>query len=100
MGTVQVAHGLGEYHGRYHELAERLNRKGYIVFCNDHLGHGLNVSKQNPKGYFGDEESFSDVVNHLAEMNSYIRKKYPSKKHFLVAIVLVLLFHYLYYKED
>ena len=43
VGTVQVAHGLGEYHGRYHELAERLNRKGYIVFCNDHLGHGLNV---------------------------------------------------------
>ena len=85
IGTVQVAHGLGEYHGRYHELAERLNRKGYIVFCNDHLGHGLNVSKQNPKGYFGDEESFGDVVNHLAEMNSYIRKKYPAKKHFLVA---------------
>ena len=30
IGTVQIAHGLAEYHGRYHEVAEFLNNKGFI----------------------------------------------------------------------
>jgi alpha-beta hydrolase superfamily lysophospholipase len=37
---VQVAHGLGEYAGRYEELAQELVNAGYTVYADDHRGHG------------------------------------------------------------
>ena len=97
IGTIQIIHGLVEYHGRYHETAEYLNKNGFIVFCNDHLGHGLNVSDGNLKGFFQDENGYEAVVNQLGEMNSHIRKEYPTLKHFVLshslgtALVLSLL---------
>ena len=69
-GTIQIAHGLVEYHGRYDDLANFLNKNGYIVFCNDHLGHGLHVKNGSKKGYFSEEDGYENVVNQFAEMNS------------------------------
>ncbi|MDT0309978.1 lysophospholipase [Streptomyces sp. DSM 44917] len=42
-GIVQIAHGMGEHAGRYAHLAEYLNATGYIVYANDHRGHGLSM---------------------------------------------------------
>ena len=39
IGTVQIIHGLVEYHGRYQETAEYLNKNGFIVFCNDPVSY-------------------------------------------------------------
>ena len=85
IGTVQIAHGLAEYHGRYHEVAEFLNNKGFIVYCNDHLGHGLNISDGSTEGYFKKERGYSAVVDQLAEMNLYIRKENPSLRHYMLS---------------
>ena len=41
--TVQIIHGLAEHHKRYDLTAKSLNDKGFQVYCNDHLGHGLHV---------------------------------------------------------
>ena len=38
--AVQIAHGMGEHIGRYQRVAERLNEAGYVVYGNDHRGHG------------------------------------------------------------
>ncbi|TFD70674.1 alpha/beta fold hydrolase [Cryobacterium gelidum] len=38
--VVQVAHGVGEHAQRYAALAADLNRAGYTVYADDHLGHG------------------------------------------------------------
>ena len=83
-GTIQIAHGLVEYHDRYDEFAKFLNEHGYIVYCNDHLGHGLHVKKGELKGYFADENGYEAVVDQLAEMNSVIRKAHPSLNHFFI----------------
>ncbi|MAV83858.1 MAG: alpha/beta fold hydrolase [Gammaproteobacteria bacterium] len=83
-GTVQIAHGLVEHHGRYKELANFLNQNRYVVFCNDHLGHGLHIQNGMQKGYFSDEDGYENVVNQFGEMNAFIRKNYPLKKHFLL----------------
>ncbi len=40
-GVVQIAHGLGEHIGRYAALAEVLVRGHFVVYGNDHRGHGL-----------------------------------------------------------
>ncbi|MET0780224.1 MAG: alpha/beta hydrolase [Microbacterium sp.] len=39
-GVVQLAHGYGEHAGRYGRLIDALNSGGYIVYADDHLGHG------------------------------------------------------------
>ena len=41
-GVAQIAHGLGEHIGRYAELAETLVHREFVVYGNDHRGHGLN----------------------------------------------------------
>lgn len=38
--VVQIAHGLGEYAGRYEALAQALVADGYSVYADDHRGHG------------------------------------------------------------
>jgi alpha-beta hydrolase superfamily lysophospholipase len=46
-GVVQIAHGLGEYAGRYEYLAQELVNAGYSVYADDHRGHGLTGLEQH-----------------------------------------------------
>ena len=47
IGVVQIAHGLGEYAGRYEYLAQELVNAGYSVYADDHRGHGLTGLEQH-----------------------------------------------------
>ncbi|CAN0135207.1 unnamed protein product [Ectocarpus sp. 6 AP-2014] len=38
-----IAHGLHSHSGRWSKLAHHYTEKGYVVFANDHIGHGLTV---------------------------------------------------------
>ncbi|WP_348789806.1 alpha/beta hydrolase [Leifsonia sp. NPDC080035] len=38
--AVQLSHGVGEHAGRYLALAEHLVGEGYVVYADDHRGHG------------------------------------------------------------
>ncbi len=46
-GVVMVLHGMGEYAGFYNRFAEYLNGRGYIVFADDHRGHGRTEKDEN-----------------------------------------------------
>ena len=85
IATVQIFHGLVEYHARYDETAKFLNKHGFIVYCNDHLGHGLNVTHGGSKGFFKEENGYEAVVDQLSELNSIIRKEKPIIKHFVLS---------------
>lgn len=39
-GVVQLLHGVGEHAGRYAHLIGELIAEGYIVYADDHRGHG------------------------------------------------------------
>lgn len=39
--SVFIAHGLHSHGGRWSKVAHHYTEKGYLVFANDHLGHGL-----------------------------------------------------------
>lgn len=39
-GAVQIAHGVGEHALRYEVLAQALVEAGYVVYADDHRGHG------------------------------------------------------------
>ena len=45
--VVQIAHGLGEYAGRYENLAQALVTSGYSVYADDHRGHGRTGVEQH-----------------------------------------------------
>lgn len=46
-GVMQIAHGLGEYAGRYERLAQALVAAGYSVYADDHRGHGRTGVEQH-----------------------------------------------------
>ena len=39
-GVVQLLHGVGEHAGRYGALIAALTEAGFIVYADDHRGHG------------------------------------------------------------
>lgn len=50
-GLIQLVHGVNEYIGRYDPLARFLAEQGFIVFGEDHLGHGKSgIFAQTPQG--------------------------------------------------
>ncbi|GAB3595913.1 alpha/beta fold hydrolase [Microbacterium tumbae] len=46
-GVVQLLHGVGEHAGRYGELIAALTRAGFIVYADDHRGHGRTGMQQH-----------------------------------------------------
>ncbi|MFK4789696.1 alpha/beta fold hydrolase [Microbacterium sp. ZW T5_56] len=45
-GVVQLAHGVGEHAGRYALLIAALQGEGWIVYADDHRGHGRTGMRQ------------------------------------------------------
>ena len=39
-GVLQIAHGMGEHSLRYRPIAQALATAGFVVYANDHRGHG------------------------------------------------------------
>lgn len=77
-GIIQVAHGMIDYIGRYHRLAEFITGEGYILAGNHHLGHGKSVNSEDDYGFFADESGVDFLVRDMHTMNKYLRDKFPS----------------------
>src|SRR5262249_5021138 len=82
-GVVQIAHGLGEHIGRYAELAETLVHREFVVYGNDHRGHGLTAK---PAGNFGDFGSggFEQLVRGCASLVGLAKHEHPGKPYILL----------------
>ncbi|GAB2527812.1 alpha/beta hydrolase [Microbacterium petrolearium] len=46
-GVVQLLHGVGEHAGRYAHVIEALTGAGFVVYADDHRGHGRTGMKQH-----------------------------------------------------
>ncbi|MDY0985106.1 alpha/beta hydrolase [Microbacterium sp. CFBP9023] len=46
-GVVQLLHGVGEHAGRYGALIAALTKAGFIVYADDHRGHGRTGIRQH-----------------------------------------------------
>lgn len=82
-GVVQIAHGLGEHIRRYAELAEVLVRGHFVVYGNDHRGHGLTAK---PTGSFGDfgRGGFDLLVDDMAFLRTIASNENPGKPYILL----------------
>ncbi|OCL26199.1 alpha/beta hydrolase [Orenia metallireducens] len=82
-GIVQIAHGMAEHAGRYEEFAKELVNSGYIVYANDHRGHGRTAANLEELGYFADKEGWTLVIKDMYQLTVMIRSKYPQIPIFL-----------------
>jgi len=64
--VVQVVHGFAEHSGRYMNVVNQLTPLGYIIYANDHRGHGKSDGKRNYVDYFDqyieDEKKLYDLI--------------------------------------
>ena len=81
--VVQIAHGGAEHAGRYAHVGEALAKAGYVVYADDHRGHGKTgqkagrLGKLSPGGWDG-------MVRDLKELTDIIKKDYPGLPVFLL----------------
>ena len=76
-GIVQIAHGMGEHSLRYRHIAESLVAAGYIVYANEHRGHGQQALSRGELGDFG-PQGFPALVNDMATLTYYVKEFHPN----------------------
>jgi alpha-beta hydrolase superfamily lysophospholipase len=82
-GVVQIAHGLGEHMGRYAELAQTLVHREFVVYGNDHRGHGLTARDSGSFGDFG-PAGFDQLVGDMLCLQVIAKKEHPDKPYILL----------------
>jgi len=82
-GVVQIAHGLGEHIGRYVEVAEALVEDEFVIYGNDHRGHGLTAKTSGDLGDFG-PRGFDELVEDMISLRVIAKREHPGKPYFLL----------------
>ena len=73
---VQIAHGMGEHAARYRRLAEALTDAGYVVYANDHRGHGRTAGTPDRHGDLG-AGGWPGLVDDLGVLTDLARREHP-----------------------
>lgn len=73
--AIQLTHGMGEHARRYDHVARALNEAGFVVYAQDHRGHGAS----GDPGAYGDlgEGSWTALVDDIGLLSSKIRADHP-----------------------
>jgi alpha-beta hydrolase superfamily lysophospholipase len=82
-GVIQIAHGLGEHIGRYAELADFLVEDEFVVYGNDHRGHGLTAKLSGSFGDFG-PGGFDQLVDDMVALRVIAKNEHPDKPYILL----------------
>jgi alpha-beta hydrolase superfamily lysophospholipase len=80
---VQISHGMGEHAGRYRRLAEAFVDAGWIVYADDHRGHGRTAGSLDRRGDFG-PGGWPGLVSDMGRLGEIARDEHPG-----VPLVLV-----------
>lgn len=83
-GIIQIFHGMAEHGGRYAGLARYLNRAGFVVFADDHRGHGKTAGSIDDIGYIG-EDGFNMIVEDERKISLWLKERYSGLPLFIVA---------------
>lgn len=82
-GVVQIAHGMSETAARYSRFAQALTSAGFLVYANDHRGHGLTAVSPEELGWPG-KDGFNGMVRDMCKLSGLIRTKHPDLPLFLL----------------
>jgi len=73
---VQIAHGMGEHAARYARLAAALVDRGYVVYANDHRGHGRTAGSPDRHGDLG-PAGWVGLVDDIGAVSALARSEHP-----------------------
>ncbi|MCP5052694.1 MAG: alpha/beta hydrolase [bacterium] len=79
---VQIAHGMAEMALRYERFAEKLTAEGFLVYANDHRGHGQTAGEPGKVGDLGDD-GFNNMVRNLRQLQEIIVEEYQDLPFFM-----------------
>lgn len=74
--AVQIAHGAAEHALRYRRFALFLNAAGYVVYANDHRGHGKTAGSLEKAGIAG-ADGWNRMVDDMKLLSDRIRSENP-----------------------
>ena len=74
--VLHVAHGMGEHARRYLRPLEPLIARGWVVYAEDHRGHGLTAPTPDHLGDFGPRGA-ELVIEDLRRLTSLARAEHP-----------------------
>ncbi|UOW66569.1 alpha/beta hydrolase [Paraclostridium bifermentans] len=72
-GIIQISHGMSEEAGRYKRFANYLTDNGYIVYINDHRGHGKSAENINRIGILAEKDGIHCIVKDLNKLTKIIK---------------------------
>ncbi len=81
--VLQISHGMQEHAGRYAQAAEAFTQEGYIVYANDHRGHGKTAPSIDKLGILG-PGGWQSVLKDLLQLTSMIKQENPGLPVFLL----------------
>ncbi|HBG3820220.1 TPA: lysophospholipase [Clostridioides difficile] len=73
--VIQIAHGMVETAQRYETFAKVLTKNGYIVYINDHRGHGKTAKIIENVGHLAEKEGFRCLVEDMYTLTNIIKKE-------------------------
>lgn len=79
--VLQIVHGIAEYVERYDDFANYLNKLGYLVVAEDHMGHGQSIGSDGIQGYF--EGGWTAAVEDTYQLLTDTKAKYPDLPYVL-----------------
>lgn len=76
-GIIQIAHGMAERAIRYDYFARALVKEGFVVYANDHRGHGESAASIEDLGYISDTDGFRDMVADMRVLTNIAQSEHP-----------------------
>jgi len=75
LAAVQLTHGMGEHAQRYDHVARALNEDRFVVYAQDHRGHGASADPET----YGDlgEGGWNALVDDIGLLSAKIRADHP-----------------------
>ena len=73
---VQIAHGMGEHAARYERLGAALVEAGYVVYANDHRGHGRTAGDPSRHGDLG-TAGWDGLVDDMSALTALAHEEHP-----------------------
>ncbi|MBT3318202.1 MAG: alpha/beta hydrolase [Clostridia bacterium] len=84
VAAVQIAHGAVEHALRYDDFANALAKQGFVVYANDHRGHGKTAGEADNVGYFSDQKGGINLaIDDMLALTKIIKKENPYMPVFL-----------------
>lgn len=81
--VVQILHGMAEHAARYAHVAKAFVDAGYLVYADDHRGHGKSALDLEHAGILGDD-GWEGTLLSIKELSDKIKAENPNLPFFLL----------------